>query len=237
MKPLFKLSEKLKIGFIIGGKIYNDIKTYVDSLSDEEFYEYSKGENSWIYCEFANIRKSWTRFWRTIYAKPITGDDGQFILEFERPETIIYTNLGMDNEITRVILELKKNIDAEISPQALINTYHLRARDKLVNRAFKDFGTEHLPFKSFIANAAYYYLMAISFFLFESFKYDIESETVSIHWYATTFRRKVLDFAGKIIYSSRQIVLKITESAYEALGFSELWANSIAHEKIPITPA
>ena len=47
-----------------------------------------------------------------------------------------------------------------------------------MNRAFKEFGTEHVPFKRFAANAAYYYLMAIAFFLFETFKQDIDSPLI-----------------------------------------------------------
>jgi hypothetical protein len=56
---------------------------------------------------------SWKRFWRTIYAKPITEDVGQVQLEYARSEQSI-------------------------------NTYHFRARSELVNRALKDFGTEHI---------------------------------------------------------------------------------------------
>lgn len=34
-----------------------------------------------------------------------------------------------------------------IESESIIEAYHNRARDELVNRAFKDFGTEQLPFK------------------------------------------------------------------------------------------
>lgn len=225
-QQLFTLCEKLKIGFIVGGKMYQDIKIYVEELPDEAFYEFSKGKNAWIYCDFANKRKSWQRFWRTIYFKPVSDDTGQFIFEYARPETVIYTNLGMSNTITNSILEIHGNGETDISAQAIINSYHFRATDELVNRGFKDFGTEHLPFKSFTANTAFYYMMAISFFLFESFKADMKSETVPITWYATSFRRKVLDFAAKIVYSARRVVLKITESVNRSLDFARLWQRS-----------
>ncbi|MFW6245593.1 MAG: transposase, partial [Fibrobacterota bacterium] len=105
----------------------------------------------------------------------------------------------------------------EISPQAIINDYHMRARDELVNRALKDFGTEHLPFKRFTSNAAYYYLMAIAFFIFEAFKKDAGSSAVEITWYAQTFRRKFLDFAGQVVRSGRRIKMKINAALIERL--------------------
>ncbi len=64
---------------------------------------------------------------------------------------------------------------------------------------------EHLPFKRFASNAAFYYHMCISFFLFESFKYDMDSPVIKITWYAMSFRRKVLDTAGQIIRTGRRI--------------------------------
>jgi len=155
-------------------------------------------------------------------------------MEFARPETIIYTNLGMENEITASLVSLHDGSEQEISPEGIISSYHLRARDELINRALKDFGTEHLPFKKFTANTAFYYLMTISFFLFESFKYDMESDTVPVTWYAGTFRRRVLDAAGKLIRTGRQLILKITLTTHEALAFAELWTRSAGAQKIQI---
>lgn len=233
-EKLLHQCERLNIGLIMGGKIYQDIKTYVEKLPKEQFSTYSKGLNSWGYCEFGNKRQSWSRYWRTIYAKPICEDDGQLIMEFARPETILYTNLGMENEITESLRALHDGEDTEVSPEGIISSYHLRARDELINRAIKDFGTEHLPFKKFTANTAFYYLMTISFFLFESFKYDMKSDTVPVTWYAGTFRRRILDVAGKLIRSGRQLILKITQTTHDVLAFAELWARSAGAEKIPI---
>jgi hypothetical protein len=225
--------ERLKVGLIVGGKMYLDIKETIDQLPDESFREYQKGTKAWFYTEFGGRRKSWKRFWRTIYAKPITEDDGQVLLEYARPELIIYTNIGMNNEITRSILKAHKSDETEISPQAIINAYHFRARDELVNRALKDFGTEHLPFKRFASNAAFYYLMCISFFLFEAFKYDIDSPAIKITWYAESFRRKVLDSAGQIIRTDRRIFLKLPEVTSTSPCFEQLWNQSGSIAQIP----
>jgi hypothetical protein len=229
---LFKLCDRLQLGFVIGGKMYKDIKVFIANLSDEEFFEYTKNGKTWVFCEFMDKRNSWDSSWRTIYTKPITDDDGQFLLEFARPETIIYTNIGMDNSITEKILEVKDSKKTTISPQAIVTAYHQRGRDELVNRGLKDFGVQHLPFKRFPPNAAYYYMMVISFFLFESFKYDIDCEIIPLEWYATTFRRRCLDIAGKIVRTGRQLIMKIAVSAYQILRFDILWEKSIFN--IPI---
>ena len=56
----------------------------------------------------------------------------------------------------------------------------MRGRDELVNRGLKDFGCEQLPFAKFAPNAAFYYLMAISFFLFEVFKKDVGTDIIPL---------------------------------------------------------
>jgi len=165
---------------------------------------------------------------RVIYTKPIADDCGQVFLELARPETLIYTNLGLNNEITESILALKDSSATHISPQAIITVYHQRGRDELVNRGLKDFGSEQLPFTHFSSNTAFYYLMVISFFIFESFKQDMGSDVVSPVWYATTFRRSYLDIAGKIIRTGRQIILKVTGAIRKALRLDLIWERSIS---------
>ena len=226
--------ESYQIGIIVGGKMYDDIKEFIIATPDESFEEYKGAGNTWIYTEFGGRRKCWDRFYRVIYTKPIADDCGQFLLDFVRPETIIYTNLGLDNEITRSILARHDEKPTHISPQAIITTYHQRGRDELVNRGLKDFGAEQLPFSRFAPNAAFYYLMVISFFLFEVFKKDVGTDIIPLTWYATTFRRHCLDVAGKIVRTGRQVVLQVTRATWEFLRLDILWtrcvsADSFAH--------
>ena len=42
------------------------------------------------------------------------------LLEFARPKTLIYTNLGLNNEITESILAIKDSSATHINPQAII---------------------------------------------------------------------------------------------------------------------
>ena len=220
--------EKLQIGLIVGGKIYEDIKEFVTAVPDESLCEYKGAGSIWVYTEFGGRRKCWDKFYRLIYTKPIADDCGQILFDFARPETIIYTNLGLDNEITRSILALHEEKPTHISAQAIITTYHQRGRDELVNRGLKDFGGEQLPFARFAPNAAFYYLMVISFFLFEVFKKDVGTDIIPLTWYATTFRRHCLDVAGKIVRTGRQVVLQVTRATWGFLRLEILWERCIS---------
>jgi hypothetical protein len=236
-QDLFKLCDRLNIAFIVGGKIYKDIAEYIAKVPRQQFREYQKDRNTWEYCEFGDRRGSWTKFRRAIYTKPVTDEQGQGLFAFARPETIIYTNLGTNRKVTAAFSDALGSIEAVTSPELVINTYHLRARDELVNRAFKEFGTEHVPFKGFASNAAYYYLMVIAFFLFETFKQDMDSPVIPVTWYPTTFRRRCLDIAGKIVRTAGRTVLKITVAAQRNLQFLELWKRSVAIPPIGSCPA
>ena len=108
----------------------------------------------------------------------------------------------------------------------IIECAHSRGRDELVHRALKDFGSEELPFKKFAPKAAYYYTMVLAFFLFESFKEDVCSEIIPFVAYATTVRRKLIDFAAKIVKTSGKIILKVTSATWKNLKFDVLWKRS-----------
>ena len=232
-EKLLLTCDRLGIGCIVGGKLYDDIKDYVEELPESAFKLHEKARMTWMYCEFGNRRKSWKRYWRVIFTKPLCEEDGQITFDYARPETLMYTNLGVNRAVTDSILAVIGTDETQIGPGAIITTYHERGRDELVNRALKDFGTEHLPFKRFESNAAFYYLMTIAFVLFESFKYDSGSDVIAIEWYATTFRRRCLDSAGKFIRTERKLILKITTAMCRSLDFAFLWRRSGEAEPIP----
>ena len=72
-------------------------------------------------------------------------------------------------------------------------------------------------------NRAYYYLLAISHFLFESYKRDVTYDVLSTESYPNTFRRKLIDFAVKIVNHAGMIILKVTADIKERLKVYELW--------------
>ena len=222
-QKLFKCFEELKIGYICGGKLYEDIKAYIQRVDRSSWDRYGNGRELWEYVEMADKRGKWSRFRRAIFCHPVC-EEGQLLLNFARPDTIIYTNIGRGEVIDEGLVRCGR--EELLTAKGIIETYHGRGSDELVYRALKDFGFEQMPFKSFAQNAAFYYTMLTAFFLFEAFKKDVCSPVVQIGTYATTVRRKILDVAAKIVRHSGKVILKVTEAVWNNLKFAELWQRS-----------
>jgi len=219
----FRVLEEIGIGYIAGGRFYDDIKSYISGFDKGVWGCLDKGEQKWDFVEFGDRRENWDKFRRAIYCRPVY-EDKQQLLEFARPETVLYTNIGMGSRIDDLLYKAEK-CDM-IKTEELIKTYHGRGNDELVNRAIKEFASETLPFENFHSNAAFYYTMLLAFFLFETFKEDILKPVIPITAYATTIRRKVIDIAAKIVHHSGKIILKVTKSVWEHLRIQELWQRS-----------
>jgi hypothetical protein len=151
-------------------------------------------------------------------------EDGQWLLEFARPDTLLYTNLGMDEDID--LLLQAAGLAHWTGAEHVIALHHGRGADELVHRALKEFGSETLPFKRFAPNAAFYYTMAVAFFLYECFKEDVTEPVVPIASYATRLRRTVIDFAAKVVRTGGRTILKVTRATWNQLQIPTLWALS-----------
>jgi hypothetical protein len=125
------------------------------------------------------------------------------LLDFARPDNLIYTNLGMGSRLDEMLSS------EWLSAEGIISAYHERGSDELVHRAFKDFGFEQLPFQRFVANAAFYYVMMLSFVLFELFKQRVCSPVIDTRAYASSLRRRLIDQAAKIVRHAGRITLKL----------------------------
>ena len=222
-QKLFEVFEELDVGYVVSGKLYDDIKEYARKVKYETWQQYQNKEQIWDYVEVVDKRGSWTKARRAICCSP-RQEGAQLLLEFARPDTILYTNLGMGQKIDELLARVgqKKLLNAE----KIIECAHSRGSDELIHRAFKDFGHEELPFKKFAPNAAYYYTMVLAFFLFESFKDDVCAEIIPLVAYATTVRRKLIDCAAKIVKTSGNIILKVTSATWKNLKFDVLWERS-----------
>jgi len=222
-QKLFELFESLQIGYICGGKLYDDIEAFVSNSDKSVWGRYQNENQIWDYVEFGDRRGIWKRFRRCIFCRPVY-EDRQMLLKFARPDTMIYSNLGMgamiDDQLRKV------GMQKLFAPEAMIEVYHGRGYDELVHRALKDFASEQLPFKRFHQNAAFYYTMLIAFFLYEAFKEDVCAPAIQLGSYATTLRRKILDVAGKIVSHSGKITLKVSLSTWWGLNFYQLWIKS-----------
>ena len=222
-QKLFHLFEELGVGYICTGKLYDDIKAFAAQAPACIWSEYKRPDQVWRYLEFGNRRGNWKKIRRALLIRPLA-EDGQWLLEFARPDTILYTNLGMGEHID-VLLEAA-GLSEWTEAHHVIRLHHSRGADELVHRALKEFGNEALPFKRFAPNAAFYYTMAVAFFLFESFKEDVTEPVVPITSYATTLRRKVIDFAAKIVRTGGRTILKVTRASWNELQIPKLWELS-----------
>lgn len=219
-QKIFEKCEGLGIGYVGGGKMYSDIKETVAKTPRVEWMTMTNGEQVWEYTDFLDRREIWDKERRSIFCRPVY-DDKQQLIEFVRPDTVIYTNLGMGEDIDRLIVDAGR--EDLFETEKIIETYHDRGSDELVHRALKDFASETLPFKRFNQNTAWYFVMVISFFLYESFKEDVCDPIVPIECYATTLRRQVIDIAAKIVSHSGKIIIRVTRAVWNRIKIRELW--------------
>jgi hypothetical protein len=220
----------LNVGVICTGKIYEHVKGYVGALPREGWKIYNNGHQEWEYVEFGYRYESWKNYYRAIYTRPVYEGE-QRLLDFARPDNMIITNLGMN---PGVVKGCSPQTEKELTGvESIIHSHHQRGADELPHRGLKDFGFEELPFKRFTPNMAFFYCMLISFFLFETFKEDVLEEVFAIESYASTVRRKALDFAAKIVNTGREVILKVTQTVWEHLRFERLWER--CHDPVPIS--
>jgi hypothetical protein len=219
-EKLFEVFEELGIGYVSTGKMYEDIKEHVRAGEQCHWGRYRRGKQMWDFLEFGSRRGKWKKFRRAIFCRPLD-KDGQMLLEFVRPVSVLYTNLGMGQRIDD---QLRNACYGHLlNAESIIAEAHGRGGDELVHRALKDFGSQVLPFKRFAPNAAFYFTLLVAFFLFETFKENVCGGVVPLEAYPTTLRRKVIDVAAKIVRTSGKIILKIAAAAWDFLGFDELW--------------
>ena len=107
---------------------------------------------------------------------------------------------------------------------AIISQAHSNGLEELNHRSIKEFmGSEHLPFKRFGMNAAYYYLMVLAHFITEAFRKDVAEDVIPQRYYPTRLRRGLIDFAAKIIRSGGKTIMKVTETVFEGIHIDVLW--------------
>lgn len=213
-----KAFEKLGIFYICGARITEDIKKIVEAQLEENFQQLKKKKQIWRFFEFGFKYGTWKKFRRFIFCHPLYKDQ-QMLLSFVRAETLLVTNIRSDT----VVPGMPKELQALLNPKKIINKYHSRGANELVHRSLKDFGFEQMPFKRFTPNAALYYTMLVSFFLFETFKEDVLAPVIPIESYASSVRRKFLDIAAKVVSHSHEITLKFTSFAFHTLRLNDLW--------------
>ncbi len=225
-QKLFDFFEnELGILYVCSGKMYDDVREHVSGLSEDAFFIVEKNRSAnersqWKCTEFFNGRKSWDKERRAIYTVHIMESNQRLLLGLE---SIYYTNIGESDVLTQ---QLTKAGGSEyLEAAAIVKLAHQRGEAELVHRNFKEFGFQQMPFKRFTSNEAFFYTMVLSFNLYESYKWDVCQETgiVPLTCYPNTFRRKLIDFAGKIVRHGRRCILKVTAQVRERLELDRIW--------------
>jgi hypothetical protein len=228
----FALCDQLGIGFIATGKVFPAIKQQVAALPEKDWKEYDNGRQVWSYARFPYQCEKWAKAYRAMYTRP-QYEDEQRVLDFARPDNIILSNLAPgEPSLENMPRDLR---DYWRHDESLIFHHHQRGADELPHRGLKEFGSEQLPFKRFAANQAYYYLMVVSFFVFECFKRDTLKEILPIPSYATTVRRKLIDVAAKVVRTSHEVILKVSQAVMDRLKLHTLWTRCRNASPIPIS--
>lgn len=225
-QKLMKDLEELTVGYIIGGKLYGDIARQASSAPEDAWYTYRSNRKAnqfateWQYLEMADCRGTWKRYRRAIFCRT-SAEENQRVFDFARKESILYTNLAPETKFGTQLRQAGHGHYVEA--QSIISLYHDRGCDELVHRALKEFRAEALPFKRFAANAAFYYVMLLAFFLYEAFKEDVCSDVLDTSSYVTRMRRRVIDIAAKIVRTGGKTILKVTASTYRAIDLKTMW--------------
>jgi hypothetical protein len=178
-----------------------------------------------VLCRICNRLKSWDQYRRCIYTTLNTDEKGQLIFDFARPDTIIYTNIGIDKKMTKELVRAGGR--QYLATDKIIQLNHQRGRSELNHRSQKEFACkEQFPFERFGMNQAYYYFLMISHFLYEAYKCDVTQNVIPANCYPTTFRRTMIDFAAKIISRGGQYILKVSTELFESLNLREIWRRT-----------
>ena len=203
--------DHLKIHYAVTGKIHGEIKEFIQHVPQDNFGQFAKNKAIWKYTEFGNKLKSWTRFRRCIFTKLHLDQNGQYLLDIGKPDSVIYFNIGLCPEADEKLRAAGGH--GYFETENIIAISHQRGADELIHRSIKELATkEQLPFKSFAMNRAYYYLLVISHFMFETYKRDITPDIIPVTSYPNTFRRRHIDFAVKITSKARNIILNVTKT-------------------------
>ncbi len=157
-EELFKTCEGLNIGYLCGGKLYDNVRQAAEEAEVWKTFTSSGNRDIWQYTEFMSQQGTWKKARRTIYSRLIERDR-QLCLLGVSLDSVIITNLGMGDAIDDQLR--RSGEEHRIQAHSILGSYHRRGNDELANRALKNFGHEQLPFKKFNANAAWYYLMHI----------------------------------------------------------------------------
>jgi len=220
----FDYFDTINVHFITTSRIYADVKEYAAQVDSQQYNELKKGKLIWKFIEFASKRGTWKRFRRSLFTTLSCDENGQYIMGLgnKRTDNLIFTNIG-----TNTIADQRlRNAGGHEYFEAIniIKLSHQRGSDELIHRSIKELATkEQLPFKRMGMNRAYYFLLVITHFMFETYKRDVTNEILPITSYPNTFRRKIIDFATKITSGAGYVILNVPRTIFDNFKIDDLW--------------
>ena len=225
----FDYFDNINIHFITTSRIYDETREFAEMMPEAQYSDLKKNKIIWKYFDFGSKRKNWNKFRRSIFTSLSCDETGQYIINLEdnKTDNLIYTNIGTNPTAD----EKLRNAGGERYFEAgeIISLSHQRGADELIHRSIKELATkEQLPFKRMGMNRAYYFLMVITHFIFETYKRDVTNDVISIKSYPNTFRRKIIDFATKITSSAGYIILNVPRAIYEEFKIDKLWEKCLS---------
>ncbi len=220
----FDYFDTINVHFITTSKIYKDVREYAAELPPEQYSNFNNGKELWKYFDFASKRGTWKRFRRSIFTTLSCNANGQYILGLgdKRTDNLIITNIGTNPLADKRLKKAggQKYFEAE----SIVELSHQRGANELIHRSIKELATkEQLPFKRMGMNRAYYFLLVISHFVFETYKKDVTREVIPVSSYPNTFRRKIIDFAAKVTSGSGYVILNVPRTIFDNFKINDLW--------------
>lgn len=222
-KLMVYLNEELKVGFQVGGRLYEDFKQNISSIPEEAWSEYNSKGRSWKFMEMGFKCKSWGQYYRAVLTQVDSREDGSLYLDFARPTSLILTNLGQNRDLFGG--EHEDELRCYMSAEAQVELYQGRGAEELCHRGLKDFGFEKMPSQNYATNMAIYHCMLIGFAAFETFKAEPLEGVVKLTSYATTVRRKFIDIAAKITFHANKLSLKLRQEVIDRLNLNGVWLH------------
>jgi hypothetical protein len=80
------------------GRVYEELKTLAEKAKTGQWQQYRHGRQVWDYLELGDRRGNWQTFRRAVLCRPVA-QDRQRLLDYARPRSILYTNLGRGQTI------------------------------------------------------------------------------------------------------------------------------------------
>jgi len=205
---------------VMTARMVSGVKEAAESVPEDKWSQLNKKEASWRYAQINYKPGSWgekTGPVSAVYTSLVRDEATHPVLEFARPDQIILTNVDLKHADKPSSIQSAKDV-------VLLN--HSRGKDELVHRGTKEFGTEKMPCKRFFMNGGYYHFMVIAHNLLIAFQRDVvaQEEPELMNATPTTLRRRVIDIAGRVIRTSRRIILKVAKEHDGPSLLERLWS-------------